>query len=536
MIKDKNHRIIFLSIISAVLLRLSFPKFSLYPLAFVALFPFFLALMEAERSRTALISGLIFGFVFHYSNIFWLNTISAYNFFAIFGIFILGVYLAAYVAVFGWLAFKIHHRLPRFTFLTFPSLWVVLEYIRNMGQLAFPWSYVSATQSYNTPLIQVADITGVWGISFIVVAVNVIIAELIHYRKEGKDLKPSLKRAVIIASALVLLFVYGIIRMNGDYTKEPEIKVAAVQPNITQKEKYASYAGDQNTRLQLQPVIEEVNFNMLSRLEDENTDLVILPESCFTSPYFELNRELHQRLSAESKRLSAGIILGANREVFFDSEGNITDDHDEIAGIGCYNSAWWFRPDGQISGNIYDKVQLVPFGESLPYFDKIPGFRKLIVQTGSFLRGKNYEPFTLPVEGEHLKFSTGICFESAFGRLFRRFANEGADFLLIITNDAWYEDSAGPYQHNQLAVFRAVETRRWLVRCSNRGISCYISPSGKIVKKTELNKRTIISGMIKPGKAKTVYLVLGDFFIIPLVLFLLGVTIYIIVISRRKAK
>ena len=189
---------------SAILLRLSFPKPSFYPLAFFALVPFFTILMRLERPGDGLWSGLIFGWTFHYSNIFWLNTLAAYNPFIYVGIFLMGIYLGLYGGLFGWAAVLLNKKSPRYSFILFPSLWVAVEYLRNMGQLSFPWSYLSATQAHNLPLIQICDITGVWGVSFIVALVNATLADWgisLKRRQPGREM--------ILASTITIILLAG---------------------------------------------------------------------------------------------------------------------------------------------------------------------------------------------------------------------------------------------------------------------------------------------------------------------------------------
>ena len=545
--KKKAYFIIFAPVASAILLRLAFPKTAFYPFAFFALVPFIYLLFNLKNPKAGLLCGAIFGFTFHYANIFWLNTIAAYNPFAIIGIFLLGVYLGLYSAVFGWGSVLLIRRNPRFSFILLPCLWVVLEYIRNVGQLAFPWSYLAATQAGNPLFIQICDVTGVWGVSFLVALVNVVLGRFLHRLIHGKSLSHLAADVGLTLAILLLVIWYGAWRLKGEYKGNVPIQVSILQPNIPQKLKFASYAGTQEERKLLPAILESTNFEMLQQLEEGSSELVILPESAFTRPYFGLRKKLLDRLNKESVRLGAGILAGANREVFYNEDGELVQPGEDIKNVAAYNSAWYFQPvehqerfkASDISKATikkpmtYDKIHLVPFGEHLPYFDLIPGFQRIIVQTGSFLEGEKFTLFPLRLSDQDttattnreaesfFRFAVVICFESSFDWLLREFVRRDADFLVVITNDGWYEDSAGPFQHNDLSIFRAIETRRWIVRCSNRGISGIISPKGVMFEKSRLNQREIINGTIYPKKIHTIYERSGNLLVVFLLLPLL---------------
>ncbi|HOE63665.1 MAG TPA: apolipoprotein N-acyltransferase [Candidatus Sumerlaeota bacterium] len=504
------------ALLSAILLRLSFPKPSLYPLAFIGFFPLFAALMKMERPRDGLFIGFIFGFIFYYSNIFWLNTLAYYNKFIYIGILLLGIYLGLFGALFGWLAVLLKKRVSKTALFFYPSLWVAIEYLRNIGQLSFPWSYISASQAANLPFIQICSITGIWGVSFLLALANTALAIAFLRIKERRKFSEIISAPLWIAAVIALNHIYGITRLySKNEPTHPPLRAALIQTDIPQKIKYAGYAGTEDDTKNIPPQLESVNFEMLSKIETRGADLVLFPESAVISPYFAYQKELLNKLSKEAKRISAPILIGANREVFFDEQGRIVGPNDKIFAVNAYNSAWFIKKDGSLFQQSYDKIHLVPFGEHLPYFDLIPGFQRIIVQTGSFLKGVNYTLFPVESEGHQYHFGAVICFESSFGWLFRKFTNRGADFLAIMTNDGWYENSAGPFQHADLSIFRAIETGRYVLRCSNRGPSWIIKPNGQIAKTTSLNERCILTGTIYPMKNKTIYAAIGDWLALP---------------------
>jgi apolipoprotein N-acyltransferase len=224
------------------------------------------------------------------------------------------------------------------------------------------------------------------------------------------------------------------------------------------------------------------------------TDLVILPETAFVEMDFAENPVVLQRVGRMSRRAGAPILMGAGRKLK-NPEGE--EEH--------YNSAYVMRPDGRLDEKPYDKMRLVPFGEALPYFDLIPYFQENIVGVASFTEGRDYTLFDIPAatrSGEpaarSLKLGALICFESTFSSTAREFVKRGADVLSVITNDAWYGMSAGAAAHHNLSFLRAVENRRYILRCANTGISSIISPTGELVKTLPLGVDGVLHATVVP--------------------------------------
>ncbi|MBN2097163.1 MAG: apolipoprotein N-acyltransferase [Candidatus Omnitrophica bacterium] len=432
---------LFLSVCSAILLFSSFPKADLGFLAWFALVPWLFAIQKQKPARAFLISYLV-------GLIFFLNVVSWVTYVSNLGFTILVLYLALYFAVFG-LFFSINYRPSTINnLLVIPAGWVGLEYIRSHLFTGFSWSLLGYSQYKFLPVIQLSDITGAYGVSFLVVLVNVGLWQLIKALKFREQ--KSLPSVLCLLFSVILVLSYGYFKLDQS-AAGPSIKVATIQGNIPQQQKWDPQFRDDILKSYLQLTEEAAR---------SHPDIIIWPET--SVPGFLVNDpQLLEQFTRLSKQVyPAYLLLGTPYEA---ESGKI------------YNSAMLFF-QGRIIQR-YDKVHLVPFGEFTPgaqFFSRF-SFASLI---GNFSPGEDYTIFHLA--DRELKFSTLICFEDSFGDLARIFVRQGAQILVNLTNDAWFGASAEPYQHLQASVFRAVENRVNLVRSANTGVSCFINPWGKI--------------------------------------------------------
>jgi len=429
------------AIVSAILLILAFPNFNLSYLAFVGFVPLFLVIRSKKPKEAFWISYLC-GFLFYLVTLYWLYHVT------IFGLIIVCLYLALYFGIFGLLfnrfAFFTLHPSP-LTGLLIAIIWIILEYLQAHLFTGFGWALLGYSQYKNLALIQIADFSGVYGVSFIIMMVNVGI-----YR----FFKRSLKEIVIAGMVLAAAIGYGKIGEDkGGQGKE--ITVSIVQANIPQEMKWDPAAKDE--------ILERyANLTRLAAFEDP--DLIIWPETSFPG-FFGINKET-QEVQDLARKVDTPLLIGANT-----SEG-----------LDSFNSAVLISERGKVVDR-YDKIHLVPYGEYVPFSDKIPFLHRLVLgELGEFTPGKEYKAFSLqpsPFTNE-VKFATLICFEDIFPKISKKLVQNGAEFLVVITNDAWYGKSGAPYQHAAASVFRAIENRVPIVRCANTGYSCFIDPRGRI--------------------------------------------------------
>jgi apolipoprotein N-acyltransferase len=512
---DKTHLKAFsnlpMAILSGLLLFLSFPKFGNGILAWVALLPLLHALRNA-KPREGFKIGFVTGLIAHVGILYWIShVVVQYGYLpyyvGIAAMLLLAAYLSLYTACFAMGVLFLRAR-GNAVFLTAPLLWTVLEYARSHLLTGFPWETLACSQYLFENIIQIADITGTYGITFAIVLINVVLYNVLTARFRGNKY-----RAAEIATACAVLAVicgYGYFRtaeIQESLKKISPVEVALIQGNIDQSMKwdarYQSETLDIYRSLSLQYIPAPGGF-------------VVWPETAAPF-YFEHPDPLRSVVVDVARKSGRPLLFGSPR-------------YEEINGIKSYmNSAYLLRPDGVIGGR-YDKVHLVPYGEYVPLRKFFPFIGKLVAGVGDFLPGKGFDP--LVNDGRRL--GVLICYEVIFPEAARGYKRNRAGLLVNITNDAWFGRTSAPYQHLSMAVFRAVENRLYLVRAANTGISAVIDPTGKILSRTGIFERTVLKGEVKFIDEKTFYAAYGDAFVYSCGLLLLILNIFFHKIRRRN--
>lgn len=476
-----------------LLLTAAFPKLGLDTLVWVALVPimFFLRDLSAKQGfRIGFTAGLV-----HYMTLlYWLvGTMDTYGqlslVLSISILFCLATYLALYIALFAAAATRLARR-PIFFLIGAPALWVSLEYLRTHLLTGFPWGLVGYTLFERLSMIQIADLFGVYGVSFVIVLVNAAIT-LILQRKRTWPTRPvsgPLGMGLAVSAVLVMVWGYGtwcIRHFTSVEKQDAGVRVAVVQGNIDQAQKWnPAY---QNATID--------KYVWLSRLGlAQHPDLIVWPETA--APFFLFSEPaLTNRVLDAIEQSGTDFLIGSPS---FSIVGKTYVYH---------NSAYLIGANRELLGK-YDKVHLVPFGEYVPFKKYLPFLGKIVAQVGDFKAGKKGK--TLPWRGKHIGML--ICYELIFPDLARSMVRNGADFLANITNDAWFSTSSGPYQHFSMAIFRAVENRRSLVRAANTGISGFVFPTGRIHEETALFTDDVRVCRIPIEKFISVYTRIGDVF------------------------
>ena len=484
-----KRRDVLLSLLSAVLLILSFPKFDLGFLAWFAFVPLLVAL-EDKGYLQALALGWMTGFVSFLGILYWI--IVAVHTYGNVPSILSGLILLLLVAYLGlfFATFAFLHRLlqKRFGFhivILVPFLWVSLEHLRSFLLTGFPWANVGHSQYLNLPFIQIADIVGVYGLSFVILWVNVTLYLVLH--QWTKKVFPY--REVVISLVIVSgLLSYGYIQMRTVGRKAeqlPTLGVGLVQGNIDQSIKW-----DESFQMETLRIYERLSL----KVAEQKPELIIWPETA-TPFFFQDAKEYQPVVLALPGKTHAFLLFGSPSYQF------------ERGRVNHYNSAYLVSTSGEITGK-YDKIHLVPFGEYIPLSNLLFFIGSLGEGIGNFKQGKEFFNFSLP-QG---KFGVLICFEIIFPDLCRRFVKQGTNFLVTITNDAWFGKTSAPYQHLSLATFRAVENRVFIARAANTGISALIDPKGKIIKQGGLFTEEAINGTIRLMNRRTFYTLYGDVF------------------------
>jgi len=478
---------------AGALLAFSFRVPALSFFAWFAFVPFFFALQDKRPAEVFLLSYLA-GLVFWFGTVYWLIHVS------LIGLILLVLYISFYFVFFGFF-FRLTTHQQRLSTITVPLVWIILEWIRSHLITGFGWALLGYSQYLNLSVIQIADITGALGVSFVIMAVNVALYRVVIVivrsdpeRSEGErrsNLKTGPEQterfmvrllrfarhdgmAVIVL--VTLAFGYGFYQLHRTPYRLPldPIKISVIQGNIPQNEKW----GD------------EFRESILCRYESltldaakAHPDLIIWPETSVPGVIGD-EPELLKRVQSLAKRTGMPLLVGSVTST--SRAGNPES-------TSYYNSALLISGTGAVSAQ-YDKLHLVPFGEYVPLERYLPFLRQLIgIPIGDFKAGERCIIMRSPVTRHQapVKFGVMICFEDVIPELSKKFVQQGADFLINITNDAWFMKTAAPYQHAAASVFRAVENRVPVVRAANTGLSCFIDINGRIYDKVNVDKNEI---------------------------------------------
>jgi apolipoprotein N-acyltransferase len=487
------------SLASGALLALCFPAIDLGWLAWIALVPLFVGISGRSPGGGFLLSTIC-ALVFFPGIGNWLFQIPGYS---LLQHAIWGTYLSLYFGLFG-LAFNFisKHRGILPSLIAAPFLWVALEYIRShMGFMAFPWGLLSHSQ-YNYPrIIQIASLTGNYGVTFLVFVANAALAGLIllFFKPAFSAYRPR-SVSIYIATAAVLItsaLLYGHLTITRPIVGK-EIKVSVVQGNIGQDKKWDPRHAN---------TIMETYARLTWEASKDRPHLIVWPEAA-TPRAITLDRRLYGQVRDIVTTAGAYILLGSTHH------DKLRTKEPGAGGLKYANSAFLISPDKKEESKRYDKIRLLPFGEYLPMKDIIPWSHIGIPDPGSYFFGQDFTVF----DCQHSRFSSLICWETIFPDLARSFVRQGAQYLVNITNEAWFGKSAAPYQFLSMNVFRAVENRVYIIRCANTGVSCFIDPNGRIVDRVrdktgqDIFVQGVLSKTISVRESKTIYTQYGDWF------------------------
>jgi apolipoprotein N-acyltransferase len=482
-------RDLLLSLLSGVLLILSFPYFDLEFLAWFALVPLLYSI-EGKGWVDHFKLGFLTGIISFLGILYWIVVaVHTYGNVPLIMsgliLLLLVVYLSLFIGAFTLLTRLIQIHLGLKTLFFTPALWAALEYLRSFLLTGFPWAHLGYSQYLNLPFIQMAEFTGTYGLSFVIVLVNATLFQVVH--QWAKKTFP-LKEVTLTAIVLLGFFIYGSMKMGAidrQNIQNPSLKIGLVQGNIDQSIKW-----DESFQKETLKIYDRLSL----RVSEEKPDLIIWPETA--TPFFFQDAKEYQPLVLDiPKKTNTFLLFGTPSYKI------------QKGKINHYNSAYLLSPLGELIGK-YDKIHLVPFGEYVPMQDLLFFIGSLGEGIGDFKSGKEVYNFSIP-QGH---FGVLICFEIIFPDLCRRFVKKGANFLVTITNDAWFGKTSAPYQHFSMAAFRAVENRVFIARAANTGITGFIDPRGKILKQGGIFTEEAMNGVIRLSKEKTFYTLYGDVF------------------------
>jgi apolipoprotein N-acyltransferase len=427
------------SLLSGVLLFLAFPTHDLAYLVWVGLVPLFIAI-SGKSLKAGFFLSYICGIVFFAGAFSWIFDVPGFK---LYHHVLLSPYEGFYFGVFG-LAFNLISRRRGLTpaLLTAPFIWVSLEYIRsNLSFLALPWALLAHSQYQVLPVIQIASFTGAYGVSFVVVMVNSALAAILLplvYRPGQNDLTyhrviSKKGRIAVAGSAAVLVAItllYGHLKLSRPVVGQT-IKISVVQGNIDQEKKRNPL---KHTRYIMQKYTD-----LTRRASRDEAAMIVWPEAA-TPGFIFKNMTAFKHMMMIVREVKTPLLVGSAEYPKFAK--NQTKSKKS-------NTALFFSPEGKVLGQ-YLKIRLVPFWEYVPY-DETFDWPEFIVakKKASNVPGKEFTTFEI----EGAKFGVVICWEIAFPRLFSRFADDGANFMINITNEGWFGENAAPYQMLSMSVF-----------------------------------------------------------------------------------
>jgi apolipoprotein N-acyltransferase len=504
----------FWAALSGALLVLSFPLVNLWPLAWFFLVPLLLCIRE-KNGKDAFFLGAFAGVIAYLGLIYWV-VVAVHRYgniplpLAIPVLLLLVIYLSLFWGAFTFFASYAQEKGGWLVLAAFPALWVGLEYLRNFLLSGFPWALVGYSQYLNTTFVQIADITGVYGVSFLLILVNTLF--FLWIVSWSKKKRGPIVGTIFTMALLALTFTYGYERINVPLKTGKGLKVGVAQGNIPQDVKWDSTFQKKTL----------ASYRDLSlELKEQSPGLIVWPETAFPS-YFPSGTELDDKVMDIAQETGAYLLVGA---LSAKEKKKVMRGAKEV--IDVYNSAYLLSPQRRISGR-YDKMHLVPFGEYIPLSSRFPILNKL-AGVWNIEPGEKAVLFRLP----RGKFGVLICFEVIFPELCRESVRQGANFMVTITNDAWFGQTSAPFQHLSQATFRAIENRVWLVRAANTGISAFVDPWGRIIKPSSLFTPAVLSEEITfKANTMTFYTRYGDLF--ALACSLLGVVLigYLVLIKQ----
>ncbi len=452
--------------LSSIIFTLSFPnpltEWGFAPLAFIALIPIFILIHRATWLGIFLY-GFLYGFVNYALFNYWLINFHPLS------IFIVPVIYAIYFLFFFPVLKAADVLFPRYGYLVQICIWMAYEYFRIQGFLGYAYGIIGYSQYTFIPFIQIAGITGVWAVSLLVVFPSALLGSALRhgFNRLVDFFKRHMPEVFVYGAVFIAVLIYGFFS-QVDYSDSRRLRVATVQQNVDPK-----IGGLRAYRTSLNILLEQSREAL-----KEEPEMIIWSETSFV-PAIDYHTKYRgdPKVYALVKELIEFLEKQEIPFLFGNGDGQLIRNADGQLERVDYNSTILF--DGGDLKATYRKVHLVPFTEHFPYKKQFPWFYNALVEanTSFWKRGEDFVVY----EAAGVRFSTPICFEDTFGYISRRFVNEGAEMIINLTNDSWSESVPAAMQHMAMAVFRAVENKRTVVRSTNGGISCVIDPNGRIL-------------------------------------------------------
>ncbi len=537
----ERSRNIVVCLLCGILLGLSFPPFKTWFLVYPGMVILLHLILTSAKFKQIFARGYFSILFFNAVTLYWISGWEGDDFFLKIG----GIATVLVHPLFFMLPILLTYFIYRvfnkgIALIFFPLFWTGFEYSHNLGQLAFPWIELGNTETYNLNRIQYIDYFGVHGTTFLICVISVLLYYLIIKLRNREWRISSSPSLVFIFSILVFLigpniYSYFYLLNNKDsrtyFSFQDTTRVvrsAIIQTNVDPFNKWTGNP-DQIVDSYMKQLDSAVSFDPYLIVVHETA----VPYYFFESTYFYNSLKFIDFVNVNRKYLLMGIPY---LQYYPDSLQAPRDS--KISSIThrkykTFNSAILIEPDKNYKDfQIHEKAKLVPFSENVPYSNVLPflvSWIKWGVGISSWNAGDSLVVFKLidQAKKKDLKFEALVCFESVFSDYVSEGVKKGAEFLIIITNDGWFGKSSGPVQHQQFAVLRAIENRKWIIRAAQTGISCFIDPLGRAYDKLPVYTKGITTKDIIANDEKTFYSLRGDIigsvgYYVGIISFLLG--------------
>ncbi len=490
------------------------PVFALFPLlSFIVLIPLFVFATHNSIKR-AFVDSALFGFFASASQYYWIGFVTAEGLWhlILIGVVLIALYFGLYYFVSAMVFRIIIKRLPRLYLLIFPAFWVCVDYLRTLGEVSFPWSYLGYSLVPYLPVVQMASVTGVWGVTFLVVITNCLIWDLLKSYRVSGDQLPRWIHLIVLALFICGISIWGAFRINRKSGSGKDLKISLIQSNLNQLDWGVNSLDTAFS----------ITDSLITEASLQKPDLIIGPESALLC-FLAKRTEYRNRVASWVNSMRIPLLLGglhwekAKDSRFYD--------------YSVYNSAFLFKPDTTYP-DIYSKIMLVPFSEALPFEGVLPILSRVNLGEADFKRGSEE---TIFIVNDSVRVAPFICYEIIYPGFVQRRIKRGVDCIVTITNDGWFGKTSGPFQHAAMAQMRAIENGRPLVRCANTGISMIVDLFGRVSTRTPIYVRRVQTGSLKLDHKSTIYLQWGDWFVtVCLGLCLMAVFILVVPFLRNS--
>ena len=501
----------------------------LWPLAFIFLVPLLLVIEQRQPGIKETFRLFWWaGMLGHIGKVYWLvYTMEHYGHIplplALLVFLLLVSALGAFWGAFGAMAYALrkYTNLPHIVLI--PGGWVIMEWWLTWVLSGFPWLPIGNTLIQLLPVVQIADVFGVYAISMMALAGNVAVMMIVRFFRKQRNGFPIIETAVFVALFGAML-VYGLVRIpqiDKLYAQGKPIRVGLMQGNIDQLVKWRS-SHRQSTF--------DIYRELSAEAKAKGAELLIMPETAL--PYWQkTDFSFSKRITSFATKYDAYALVTFPAKV-----PNDVDSDDEEERYKKHNAAYLFDPEGNPLGHSF-KRKLVPFGEFLPVAPVILWLKDALrlhearVSAG-FKPAEEYRVIPYPPGGGN--FGVAICYEVIFPAIVRKTANLGTNFMVTITNDSWFGDTSAPHQHVDMVALRSIETRRAFARAANTGVSCITDPAGRVLDATAVYKRALIVDDIRTMDIRSVYSKIGDLFVYIWLAVFAGFAVYGIVRARQN--